>query len=103
MGLRQPIGAGELSEHLSFTGIDLGEESLGRLAGRGLVEADAQSTYSLTEAGQRLIVAALAACKAVQEDLIDRVGAVEVASLRNLLKRVILATDPGLPKVWGDV
>ena len=102
IGLRQPIRPAELFEHLSFTGIDLSEGPLGRLAERGLVEGDTQSTYSLTEAGRQLIVAALAACKAVQEDLVDRVGAAEVASLRNLLKRVILAADPGLPKVWDQ-
>jgi 3-hydroxy-9,10-secoandrosta-1,3,5(10)-triene-9,17-dione monooxygenase reductase component len=102
MGLRQPIGPMELCEHLSFTGIDLGEGPLGRLAERGLVEAGVGGSYSLTEVGRQLMVAALAACKAVQEDLVDRVGAVEVASLRNLLKRVILATDPGLPKVWDE-
>jgi 3-hydroxy-9,10-secoandrosta-1,3,5(10)-triene-9,17-dione monooxygenase reductase component len=102
MGLRQPIGAAELAEHLGFTGIDISEESLGRLAARGLVADDGHGSCSLTERGQQLIVAALAACKAVQEDLVDKVGAVEVASLRNLLKRVILATDPGLPKVWVE-
>jgi 3-hydroxy-9,10-secoandrosta-1,3,5(10)-triene-9,17-dione monooxygenase reductase component len=102
MALRQPIAASELAEHLGFTGIDIGEGSLGRLAARGLVGGDGQVRYSLTDRGQQLIVTALAACKAVQEDLVDRVGAVEVASLRNLLKRVILATDPGLPKVWDD-
>jgi len=102
MGLRQPIGTAELAEHLGFTGIEATGESLGQLAARGLVAGDAQGRYSLSEAGRQVIVAALAACKAVQEDLIDRVGALEVASLRNLLKRVILATDPGLPKVWGE-
>jgi 3-hydroxy-9,10-secoandrosta-1,3,5(10)-triene-9,17-dione monooxygenase reductase component len=102
MGLRQPIGADGLAGHLGFTGIDITGHSLERLVARSLVTVDDQGRYSLSETGRQLIVAALAACKAVQEDLVDRVGAVEVASLRNLLKRVILATDPGLPKVWGD-
>lgn len=101
MGLRQPVDAGELADHLGFTGIEITGKVLERLVARALVTVDGRSRYSLSETGRQLIVAALAACKAVQEDLVDRVGAVEVASLRNLLKRVILATDPGLPKVWG--
>lgn len=102
MGLRQPVGPAELADHLGFTGIDVTGDALQRLVARDLVTADGQGRFRLSETGRQLIVVALAACKAVQEDLIDRVGAVEVASLRNLLKRVILATDPGLPKVWGE-
>lgn len=71
-----------------------------RLVERGLISADERSHYQLTNHGRDLLMGALAACKAVQEDLIDRIGAVEVTSLRNLLKRVILDIDPGLPKVW---
>ncbi|MBS0367021.1 MAG: flavin reductase [Proteobacteria bacterium] len=102
MSLRQPISQVELAEHLGFTGVDTGGGCLRQLEGRRLVAKDGQGLYTLSGDGLRVIVEALAACKAVQEDLVDRVGAVEVASLRNLLKRVILATDPGLPKVWGQ-
>lgn len=42
----------------------------------------------------------LAAAKAVETDLIDSLGEIEAATLRNLLKKAIAATDPGLPKLW---
>ena len=42
----------------------------------------------------------LAAAKAVETDLIDSLGEMEAATLRNLLKKAITATDPGLPKLW---
>ena len=42
----------------------------------------------------------LAAAKSVEADLVDRMGEMESAALRNLLKQAILATDPGLPKLW---
>lgn len=100
MALRQPLDERELRAHLGFTGIDLSAVTMHRLVERGLVRADERGHYRLTSHGQGLLMGALAACKAVQEDLIDRIGAIEVASLRNLLKRVILAIDPGLPKVW---
>ena len=38
--------------------------------------------------------------KSVEADLVDRMGELESAALRNLLKQAILATDPGLPKLW---
>jgi 3-hydroxy-9,10-secoandrosta-1,3,5(10)-triene-9,17-dione monooxygenase reductase component len=43
---------------------------------------------------------AMAACKAIEDGLIGRLGEHEAGSFRNLLKRVIIAIDPGLPKVW---
>jgi len=101
MGLRQPINAEELAAHLGFTGIDIGAGALDRLATRGLVVDNGQGRYLLTQQGRQVIVVALAACKAVQENLVAQIGSVEVASLRNLLKRVIRVVDPGLPKVWG--
>jgi len=52
----------------------------------------------LTEAGRRLIVAALAACKAVQEDLIDESVPWSCVAAK-LLSGVILAPIR-LPKVW---
>jgi 3-hydroxy-9,10-secoandrosta-1,3,5(10)-triene-9,17-dione monooxygenase reductase component len=42
----------------------------------------------------------LAAAKAVEADVVDRIGELEAAALRNALKKLILATDPGLPKLW---
>jgi 3-hydroxy-9,10-secoandrosta-1,3,5(10)-triene-9,17-dione monooxygenase reductase component len=42
----------------------------------------------------------LAAAKSQEASLLDRLGETEMVALRNLLKRVILATDPGLPKLW---
>jgi len=42
----------------------------------------------------------LAAAKAVEADALERLGPMETVGLRNLLKRLIAATDPGLPKLW---
>ena len=50
--------------------------------------------------GSDAILHVLAAAKAVEADLVNRMGEMESAALRNLLKQAILATDPGLPKLW---
>ncbi|MPM62824.1 hypothetical protein SDC9_109702 [bioreactor metagenome] len=42
----------------------------------------------------------LAAAKAVEADIVDSLGEMDAATLRNLLKKAIAATDPGLPKLW---
>jgi len=54
----------------------------------------------LSPAGSDAILHVLAAAKAVEADLVNRMGELESAALRNLLKQAILATDPGLPKLW---
>jgi 3-hydroxy-9,10-secoandrosta-1,3,5(10)-triene-9,17-dione monooxygenase reductase component len=43
----------------------------------------------------------MAAAKAREAELLDRLGPLEAASLRNLLKRLIAASDPGLPPLWA--
>ena len=51
----------------------------------------------------RIWVLAVASLGARQEEnvrKVDRLGEQESAVLRNLLKRLIVATDPGLPKLW---
>ena len=54
----------------------------------------------MTAAGTDAILHVLAAAKSVEADLVERMGEMESAALRNLLKQAILATDPGLPKLW---
>lgn len=101
MALRRSVAESDLRAHLGFTGIDAGAQTMGRLAQRGLVVAhERDAGYSLSDRGRELLMQSLAACKAVQEDVTDRLGEFETVSLRNLLKRVIVALDPGLPKVW---
>ena len=39
--------------------------------------------------------------QAYPAELLDKVGPLEAASLRNLLKRLIAASDPGLPPLWS--
>ena len=102
LGLRQPLPPEEIVAHLSFTGSDFGEQTLTRLRERGfLVEhAKGAGLYGLSTQGETAIMRVMVACKAVESDLVEQIGAHEARSLRHLLKRVIHASDPGLPKVW---
>jgi 3-hydroxy-9,10-secoandrosta-1,3,5(10)-triene-9,17-dione monooxygenase reductase component len=102
LGLRQPLSVEEIAAHLSFTGIDFGEPSLTRLREKGFLVEDTQAArlYRLSPQGEAVIMRVMAACKTVESDLVACIGAHEARSLRHLLKRVIHASDPGLPKVW---
>lgn len=99
LSVRQPLGAEEIATHIAYTGVDLGTGALQALVQRGLLAQDGAG-LRLSPAGSDAILHVLAAAKAVEADLVDRMGEMESAALRNLLKQAILATDPGLPKLW---
>lgn len=102
LSVRQPLAVEEIAAHIAYTGVDLGPATLQSLVRRGLLveEPGAQPGLRLSPAGSDAILHVLATAKAVEADLVDRLGELESAALRNLLKQAILATDPGLPKLW---
>jgi 3-hydroxy-9,10-secoandrosta-1,3,5(10)-triene-9,17-dione monooxygenase reductase component len=102
LGLQPSLTLENLAAHLSFTGVDISPDIVQSLQARGFVSASPAEPprYRLSEQGETVVLHTMAACKAVEEDLAGRLGEHETASLRNLLKRVITASDPGLPKVW---
>ena len=68
---------------------------------RGLLDEDnSMGALRLRSKGSDAILHVLAAAKSFEADLVSRMGELESAALRNLLKQAILATDPGLPKLW---
>lgn len=102
LSVRQPLAAEEIAAHIAYTGVDLSSATLESLVQRGLLANDtgAQPGLRLSPAGSDAILHVLAAAKAVEADLVGRMGEMESAALRNLLKQAIAATDPGLPKLW---
>ena len=102
LSVRQPLTRAEIAAHIAYTGMDLGAATLQSLVQRGLLiqEAGAELGLRLSPAGSDAILHVLAAAKAFEADLVGRMGELESVALRNLLKQAILATDPGLPKLW---
>jgi 3-hydroxy-9,10-secoandrosta-1,3,5(10)-triene-9,17-dione monooxygenase reductase component len=100
LSVRPSMLAAEIGGHVAYTGVDIGPVTLRSLCDRGLLTQDDQAALSLSAAGRDAILHVLAVAKAVEADLIPRLSEIEVAMLRNLLKRLIGATDPGLPKLW---
>jgi 3-hydroxy-9,10-secoandrosta-1,3,5(10)-triene-9,17-dione monooxygenase reductase component len=102
LSVRQPLASTEIAAHIAYTGVDLGTGALQSMVQRGLLleESGTEPGLRLSPAGSDAILHVLAAAKAVEADLVNRMGELESAALRNLLKQAILATDPGLPKLW---
>jgi 3-hydroxy-9,10-secoandrosta-1,3,5(10)-triene-9,17-dione monooxygenase reductase component len=102
LSIQQPQTPAEIAAHMAYTGTDVGAVALRSLADKGWVQAgpDPALSLQLTPQGNQAILHVLAAAKAVEADLVAHLGELEAASLRNLLKKAITATDPGLPKLW---
>lgn len=101
LSVRAPLSAAEIAAHVAYTGVDIGAVALRSLGERGLLRHEADGAYALSDAGRDAVLHVLAAAKAVEADMTDRLGELETAALRNLLKQLIAATDPGLPRLWS--
>ena len=102
LSIQQPQSPAEIASHMAYTGTDIGAVALQSLIRKGWVEESPERAQSLqlTTQGNAAILHVLAAAKAVETDLIESLGEMEAATMRNLLKKAIAATDPGLPKLW---
>jgi 3-hydroxy-9,10-secoandrosta-1,3,5(10)-triene-9,17-dione monooxygenase reductase component len=73
---------------------------------RGLVaitpgtEGTLRSTYQLTEAGGACALRLISASKAVESQILDRLGAGESAALKTLLNRLLHQLDPDVEALW---
>ncbi len=106
LSIRQPLTANQIAQHVAYTAVNLDRHALEALCDRGLLQhSDADGAagqgYTLSANGRDAVLHILAAAKDVEASVVDRLGEQEAAALRNLLKRLILATDPGLPKLWA--
>lgn len=104
LSVREPLSAADIAAHVAYTAVSVSPATLDALCARGLLQsggAPEAPAYALTADGRDATLHVLAAAKAMEADLVGRLGELESAALRNLLKRLILATDPGLPKLWS--
>ena len=102
LSVRTSLSAEEITTHMAYTGFRIDPAALQILCERKLLskEKDTKAAYRLSASGRDAILHLLAAAKSIEADLIGRIGEFEAVALRNLLKRTILSSDPGLPKLW---
>ncbi len=101
LSVRQPLNGTEIAAHIAYTGVDIGVVALHALRARGLLDDAGGDGWRLGACGRDAILHVLAAAKAVEADALERLDPMESVGLRNLLKRLIAVTDPGLPKLWA--
>ena len=90
-----------VAQAIAHTGERFGAEEAEALAARGLIEHIGSDRVALSEAGRAAFVELTAAAMAIEDDIADVLDDTEIAMLRHLLKRVIAATDPGVPDLWA--
>ena len=100
LSVREPLKMAEVASHIAYTGIDIGPVLLQSLCKRGLLVQDSDLAYTLSPTGRDTILHVMAAAKSEEADVVAQLGEAETALLRNLLKRLIRVTDPGLPNLW---
>ncbi len=61
---------------------------------------DGKPRFRLSESGRNRSLHLLAAAKAIEGDLLARIGYEDGALLKSLLQQLIGATNPGLPDLW---
>jgi 3-hydroxy-9,10-secoandrosta-1,3,5(10)-triene-9,17-dione monooxygenase reductase component len=103
LSIRASMNTDDVVAHTAYTGMDIGAATLESLQQRRLLQCSPEEGYSLSETGRDVIAHVLVAAKALESELVARLGEHETATLRNLLKKSIAATDPGLPKLWGSL
>ncbi|SFA82401.1 3-hydroxy-9,10-secoandrosta-1,3,5(10)-triene-9,17-dione monooxygenase reductase component [Collimonas sp. OK607] len=102
LSVRQPLSAADVASHMAYTGCEFDLPALQAACARDLLvsHGESQDMFSLSPAGTETILHILAAAKAVEADLIGNMGQLQSIALRNLLKTMLTASDPGLPKLW---
>lgn len=100
LSVQQPLGHADIAQHMGYTGMPIDDAALQALQAKGWLQPDAQQRLHLSAQGNHAILHVLAAAKAAENQLFASLGEIDAAALRNLLKKAIAATDPGLPKLW---
>jgi len=102
LSVQQPLSAAEIAGHMAYTGCTVDLNALQAACARDLLISSGTGAdmFSLSPAGTETILHILAAAKAVEADLIGNMGQMQATALRNLLKTLLTASDPGLPKLW---
>lgn len=102
--IRDQLTLKELNDFVTYTGHEVSPTSMRFLERQGLVAlcgGGDEIRYVLTAAGRETSLEEIALAKAVEQEVVDRLGQGDAQALKVLLKRLITTTDRGLPDLWG--
>ncbi|RQW29716.1 hypothetical protein EHS17_00240 [Rhodobacteraceae bacterium CH30] len=99
-GAQSRAALDQMLQHSGFAGLML---PLERLLAREMVRETQQgdaTRYGLSASGRRAVLFVIAAAKAREADLLEKLGDWDARVLKNLLKQMIALTDAGSVEVW---
>ena len=102
--IRDNLSLSEINTFVSYTGHVVTAASMRFLEKQHLVAVEGSHQvprYVLTATGRETSEQQLALAKAVEENLSSKLGPGDAQALKVLLKRLIAASDPGLPDLWA--
>jgi len=95
----------DINRLFSYTGHHVTSRIAKSLADRGLLHITGEGDTArcdLTDEGRNITLHIIAAAKAIEVGIVDKLGYWEAVSLKSLLKQLISETDPGLAHPWDD-
>ena len=102
--IRDNLTLDEINTFVNYTGMVISLASMRFLERQRLVAFEGPADalrFVLTAQGREVSVHQLALAKAVEQDLVTRLGSADAQALKVLLKRLIVVSDPGLPDLWA--
>ena len=105
LGVRDSRSIDELDALVAYTGTRITQRVAERLTELGYVECEASSETGaqrllLTAAGRRTVVELLAVAEAASTDAEQKLDPSESLVLRQLLAKIVEASNPGIPHPW---
>lgn len=98
--IKDKLTLDEINDYIAYTGYSVDQEDMNVLISGGHVVVD-KNRYLLTADGREASLHQIAQAKAIEEELVETLGAGDAMALKLLLKRLIERTDPGLPDLWA--
>jgi 3-hydroxy-9,10-secoandrosta-1,3,5(10)-triene-9,17-dione monooxygenase reductase component len=104
LGVRDNRSVDELDALVAYTGTRITQGVAGRLSELGYVQCEgseiAAQRLQLTAAGRRAVIELLAVAEAASTDAEKKLDPSESLVLRQLLAKIVEASNPGIPHPW---
>ena len=104
LSIQDNLSLEQINHFVAYTGREVTISMLLFLQKQGYIVVDEQSSkqrFLLTGEGREASLEHVALAKAVEEEVTEKLGVGDTQALKFLLKRLIQATDPGLPDLWS--
>ena len=104
LSIQDSLTIEEINTFVDYTGGAVTIEDMAALEDQDyvvLVSKNGDSRYVLTANGRDASLKQIAVAKSVEEQIAKLIGPGDVQALKILFKRLIKATDPGLPDLWA--